>query len=282
MTKDVRQKQQQSHQEDTLKAYFEQIKKSPLLSFEEELDLSRRIQKGDHEARSRLIECNLRLVVKVAKSFACPDVSFLDLVQEGNLGLVRAAAKYDHRKEVRFSTYASWWIKQAITRALANKRRPIRLPHRKEEALRRIQHCYNTLSQRLMRKPSVDEVAEEVGMARHEVVEIMGIAGSPASLDGAINEDAGTLHDVCEDYSYSPDTNVLREATRDGARRILEKLDEREQRILTYRFALDGGKRRTLKRISSDMGISPETVRQIEIKALKKLRRHAEELKEYV
>lgn len=268
--------------DDTLKAYFSQIRKTPLLSFEEELELSRRIEAGDEDARKQLIEANLRLVVKIAKAYVSSDVGLLDLVQEGNLGLLKAASKYDHRKKVRFSTYASWWIKQSITRALSNKRRSIRLPHRKEDALRKIQRAYNTMSQRLMRRPSVEEVAEEVGMPSEEVVQILNISSGPVSLDSDINADSGTLHDVFEDYSYAPDTGVMQQVMHEETLRFLERLREKEKKILLYRFAFYGGKKYTLKRISDEMGISPETVRQIEMRALRKLRQHAGEIEEFV
>ncbi|MFW6292577.1 MAG: sigma-70 family RNA polymerase sigma factor, partial [Spirochaetota bacterium] len=230
----------------------------------------------------QLIEANLRLVVKIAKAYVSSDVGLLDLVQEGNLGLLKAASKYDHRKKVRFSTYASWWIKQSITRALSNKRRSIRLPHRKEDALRKIQRAYNTMSQRLMRRPSVEEVATEVGMPREEVVQILNISSGPVSLDSDINADSGTLHDVFEDYSYAPDAGVMQEVMHDETLRFLERLREKEKKILLYRFAFYGGKKYTLKRISDEMGISPETVRQIEMRALRKLRQHAGEIEEFV
>lgn len=268
--------------DDTLKAYFDQIRKTPLLTFEEELELSRRIEAGDEAARKQLIEANLRLVVKIAKAYVSADVGLLDLVQEGNLGLLKAAGKYDHRKQVRFSTYASWWIKQSITRALSNKRRSIRLPHRKEDALRKIQRAFNSLSQRLMRRPSVEEVAKEVGISTEDVVQILNISTGPVSLDSDINSDSGTLHDVFEDYSYSPDTEVMQREMRQETLRFLERLREKEKKILLYRFAFHGGKKYTLKRISDEMGISPETVRQIEMRALRKLRQHSEEIEEFV
>ncbi|MFP4376164.1 MAG: RNA polymerase sigma factor RpoD/SigA [Spirochaetales bacterium] len=268
--------------DDTLKAYFDQIRKTPLLTFEEELELSRRIEAGDEAARKQLIEANLRLVVKIAKAYVSADVGLLDLVQEGNLGLLKAAGKYDHRKQVRFSTYASWWIKQSITRALSNKRRSIRLPHRKEDALRKIQRAFNSLSQRLMRRPSVEEVAKEVGISTEDVVQILNISTGPVSLDSDINSDSGTLHDVFEDYSYSPDTEVMQREMRQETLRFLERLREKEKKILLYRFAFHGGKKYTLKRISDEMGISPETVRQIEMRALRKLRQHSEEIQEFV
>ena len=271
-----------SSHDETLQAYFDQIKRTPLLSFEEEVALSKRIQAGDAAARQELVEANLRLVVKIAKAYVTPDVTFLDLVQEGNLGLMKAASKFDHKKNVRFSTYASWWIKQSITRALSNKRRPIRLPHRKEDALKKIQKGFTTLSHQLARKPSVDELAADVGLDVGEVVQILNISNTLVSLDSDINEDAGTLHDVYEDYSYAPDAHVMKSSLREQTIQFLDRLKEQEKQILLYRFAFYGGKKYTLKHISEELGISPETVRQIEMRALKKLREHAGELREYV
>jgi RNA polymerase primary sigma factor len=269
--------------DDVLKTYFDQIKAAPLLTFEEELELSRRIMEGDEAARQRLIESNLRLVVKIAKAYMSNDVSLLDLIQEGNLGLIHAAQKYDFKKQVRFSTYASWWIKQAITRSLANKRRTIRLPHRKEDALKKIQKAYNTLSQLYMRRPSTDEIAAEVGLPQEEVEYIMNIANGMVSLDAdAGDEDSTALIDLCEDYTYSPDMEFMRNSVREDTLKFLEKLMEREKKILMYRFRFFGGDRYTLKEIGDEMGISPETVRQIEMRALRKFKEEAADLKEYV
>jgi RNA polymerase primary sigma factor len=269
-------------QEDVLKAYFDQIKKIPLLSFDQELEYSRRIMKGDEAARQKLVEANLRLVVKIARGFLTPDVSFLDLIQEGNLGLIKAASKYDYKKNVRFSTYASWWIKQSIVRSLSNKRRTIRLPHRKEEALKKIQKTYNTLSQKLMRNPSVEEVAQALSMDREDVVSILSMSSTVASLEREISNDSGTLLDMCEDYTYDPDRELMEKCMRDDTLSFLEHLMEKEKEILKYRFAFYGGKKYTLKTIGEKMGISPETVRQIEMRALRKLKEHAEEISEYV
>lgn len=268
------------NQSDALQAYYTQIRNTRLLTAEEEQDLSRRIQRGDSDAQRTLIESNLRLVVKIAKAYVSPDVSLLDLIQDGNLGLLKAASRFDYRKGVRFSTYAAWWIKQAITRSLANRRRAIRLPHRKEDALKRIQRAYNYLSQRLMRTPTVDEIAGEVRMDRDEVAEIMRIAITPVSLDSEINDDNGTIMDLLEDNSYAPDGVVMDQALRDETRNSIGRLKEREQQVLRFRYALDGGERYTLKKISDEMGISPETVRQIEMRAIKKLRAEAEHLKQ--
>lgn len=267
-------------QSDALQAYYAQIRSTPLLTAEQEQELSRRIQKGDSDAQRELIEANLRLVVKIAKAYLSPDVSLLDLIQDGNLGLLKAASRFDYRKQVRFSTYAAWWIKQAITRSLANRRRAIRLPHRKEDALKRIQRAYNYLSQRLMRTPNVDEIAEEVLMDRDDVAEIMHIAITPVSLDSEINEDNGTILDLLEDNSYAPDGIVMQDALRAETRASIARLKKREQDVLKYRYALDGGERYTLKRVSDELGISPETVRQIEMRAIKKLRSEADHLKE--
>jgi RNA polymerase primary sigma factor len=268
--------------EDALRAYFAQIKKSRLLSFEEELELSRRILDGDDAARQILIEANLRLVVRIAKKYMTRDVSLLDLIQEGNLGLIKAASKYDYRKHVRFSTYASWWIKQAIVRALSNKRRTIRLPHRKEEKLRKINKAYNSLSQELKRTPHIEEIAKELGLKTQEVETIVQLSNAVVSLDGPTQEDSGTLQDVIEDSSYIPERELLRENLRERTLKFLETLMEKEKQILLYRFAFYGGKKYTLKRIGDEMGISPETVRQIEIRALKKLKESAQELREFV
>ncbi len=269
--------------DDTLKSYFAQIKSIPLLSFEEELALSRRVMQGDEKARQKLIESNLRLVVKIARGFISSDVPLLDLIQEGNLGLIRAAQKYDYNKQVRFSTYASWWIKQSISRALTNKRRTIRLPHRKEENLKKIQKAYTTLSQKLMRQPSIQEVADEVHIPPEDVEQLLNITSTMVSLDADTkDEDATSLLDLCEDYTYSPDVEFMCIAAKEDTEQFLKKLKEREKKILMYRFQFFGGTKYTLKQIGEEMGISPETVRQIEIRALKKFKEQAEELKEYV
>jgi len=267
---------------DNLQVYFNQIKKTSLLSFEEELELSRRIQQGDNEARQRLIEANLRLVVKISKSFLTPDVNLLDLIQEGNIGLIRAASKYDYRRNVRFSTYAAWWIKQAIARSLSNKRRTIRLPHRKEETLRKIQKVYNILTQELMRKPSIEEIARELKIRKTEVISLLSTVNNTVSLEAETNNELGRLMDICEDQSYNPDREVMEKSMREETRKFLERLMEREKQILLYRFSFYGQEKYTLKKIGEKLGISPETVRQIEKRALEKLRDHAQELKDYV
>ena len=268
--------------DDSLQVYFRQIKKNPLLTFVEEIELSKRIQKGDEESKQKLIESNLRLVVKIAKAYVTSGVALLDLVQDGNLGLIKAASKYDYRKNVRFSTYAAWWIKQSIVRSLSNKRRAIRLPHRKEEALKRIQKAYSYLSQKLLRKPTFKEISLEVNMKESDLVAIMNISASIVSLETETGDDSGILLDFCEDYSFDPGKNFLEESMREDTLKFLEYLMDRERQILLYRFAFYGKKKYTLKAIGEKLGISTETVRQIEKRAIEKLKDHAEELEDYV
>jgi RNA polymerase primary sigma factor len=274
-------KKEDSSYDDALQTYFNQIKKVPLLSFEEEIELSKQIQAGSEVAKKKLVEANLRLVVTIARPYLTSDVSFLDIIQEGNMGLMHAAEKYDHRRLVRFSTYANWWIRQYITRSLTNKRRPIRLPHRKEEALRRIQQVFHTLSQRLTRVPTAKEIAAELDYTEEEVAFIINITSTQLSLE-LENEDDDTpsLLEVQEDYTYSPENEFFKQFSRDDTLRILNRLQLNEKRVLIYRYQLNGGKKYTLRKIGDKLGLSPETVRQLEIKALKKMREHAEELRE--
>jgi RNA polymerase primary sigma factor len=262
--------------EDALQSYYNTLKTVPLLNFEEELELSKRIQKGDEAARHRLIEANLRLVVKIARTYITSDVSFMDIIQEGNLGLIRAAEKYDHLKNVRFSTYASWWIRQAIIRFLSNRRRTIRLPHRKEETLRKIQKAYHILSQVLMRQPGAKEIADYLGIAKEEVTLILSMTNGLIPLETNLEDaESSAVIDIHEDYTYNPERALMRKSVQDETLRFLNRLKDREKRILIYRYQLNGCERYTLKTIGAEMGISAETVRQIEIKALKKIRDNA-------
>jgi len=269
--------------DDLLETYFKQIKVFPLLTFEEELELSKRIQDGDAEALHKLVNSNLRLVVRIAGIFGVPDVPILDIIQEGNLGLLHAAEKYDYRKNVRFCTYASWWIRQFITRFISNKRRIVRLPHRKEETLRKIQKTYHILCQTLMHQPKNMDIARELGISVQDVDSIVNFASGSLSLDQNINDDdiAGSM-DIHEDYTYSPERSLMKQFSQDGTMKVLDKLKEREKSILTYRYQLNGCERHTLREIGDKLDLSPETVRQIEMRALKKIRSHAKELRECV
>ena len=271
-----------TEQDDALRSYIAQIRKIPLLSFDEELALSQLIQEGDEGARRRLIEANLRLVVKIARSYTAADVSLMDIIQEGNLGLMHAAEKYSHLKNVRFSTYAGWWIRQSMSRFLVNRRRAIRLPHRKEEVLRRVQRVYHTLSQTLMRQPRLDEIAKEVGVSQEDVEFVLTMTNGFVSLEvDNGNEEYGVVMDVYGDYTYSPELALMRQSSRDATLKALKTLKAKERRILMYRYQFNGGERQTLKDIGDKMGLSPETVRQIEIRALRKMRDHAKDLKAY-
>ncbi len=269
-------------QDSAIKSYFRQIQKYPLLDFSEEIELSKRIQAGDEAAQKKLVESNLRLVVKIAKPYVSKEMSFLDVIQEGNLGLMKAAEKYDFRKNVRFSTYAAWWIRQAIVRAISNKRRPIRLPHRKEEIIRKIKQAYYSLSQTYMREPTIKEIAEELKINEAELVTIMQMSGDMISLDAEINEDSSTLITMFEDKSFEPAAAVFNKFMRDDTLKTMEILAEKEREILMYRYSFYDGKKYTLKKIGDKFGISPETVRQIEMRALKKLSKESEKLREYV
>jgi RNA polymerase primary sigma factor len=267
-----------TEQEDLLRTYYAAIKRVALLTADEEKELSRRISEGDEEARRRLIEANLRLVVKIARAYVTQDMPLMDLIQEGNVGLIKAVEKFDGKRNVRFSTYASWWIRQAITRSLVNSRRAIRLPHRKEELLRRVQRTYNTLTQLYQHEPNSAEIATELGLSTQAVDSVLGMSTALVSLDAETGDDSGSLADVYEDYTYSPDGELMDACTREDTVRMLEILHEKEKQILLYRFEFIGGEKYTLKRIGEEMGISPETVRQIEKRAIKKLRVSAEEL----
>jgi len=195
---------------------------------------------------------------------------------------MHAAEKYSHLKNVRFSTYAGWWIRQSISRFLVNRRRAIRLPHRKEEILRRVQKVYHTLSQTLMRQPRLEEIAKEVGVSQEDVEFVLNMTNNFVSLEVEnANEEYGVAMDVYGDYTYSPEQALMRQSSRDATLKALKALKAKERRILMYRYQLNGGERHTLKSIGDKMGLSPETVRQIEIRALRKMRDHAKDLEAY-
>ena len=267
---------------EALQIYFEQIKEYPLLGFEEEIELAQHIQQGNRDALHKLIMANLRLVVKIARAYTTMDVPFIDLIQEGNMGLMHAAEKYDYTKKLRFCTYASWWIRQFIARYLTNKRRIVRLPHRKEEMLRKIQRTYHTLSQTLMHQPRTEEIADELGISVQDIDFIVNMSSGPLPLELDIDKDDNSVvMEIHEDYTYCPERNMLRQYYRDGARSFLDRLKDREKQVLSYRYQLEDGKPHTLKEIGDKMDLSPETVRQIEKRALAKIRSHADDLKNF-
>ena len=267
---------------DSLQEYLKEIRKYPLLSFEEELSLSKKIQEGDLSARKQLIESNLRLVVTVGRKYAAPDMPLLDIIQEGNMGLITAAQKYEFSYNVRFSTYACWWIQQAITRAIANKRRMIRLPFRKEELAGRIRRTSAELYQRFSRHPTNEEIARELCLPVREVSDIIVSSGTVSSLDLQLDDyDSLSLKVVLPDRTYCPEEQFMKQYTRDCIMQILEGLKENERDIMIKRYNLDdSGKPVTLKNIGQQYGVSAETIRQVELRVLRKLQARSRELHE--
>jgi RNA polymerase primary sigma factor len=258
---------------ENIQIYFDQIKVYPLLSFDEELELARLIQQGNQSAMDKLVNSNLRLAIKIARSYTAPDVPLMDLIQEGNIGLMYAAKKYDHEKKVRFCTYASWWIRQFINRYLTNKRRIVRLPHRKEEMLRKIQHTYYTLSQTLMHQPKTEDIADELGISVQEVNYIVNMSSGPIALEmDTSRDDTFSVIGVHEDYTYCPEKHLFKQYYREKAWHTLDRLKDRERQVLAYRYQLNGDGPHSLKEIGKKLNLSPETVRQIERRALAKIR----------
>jgi len=275
------QKKTAKSDDDLLDTYFRQIRDYPLLTFEDELALSRQIQEGNVEALHKLVNSNLRLVIKIAGLYGKKKASILDIIQEGNLGLIHAAEKYDYRKNVRFCTYASWWIRQFINRFLSNKSRMVRLPSRKEDALRKIQYTYHVLCQTLMHQPGNSDIAKELGISVQDVDSIVNMASGTAALEQYQPDDeTANAIDIHEDYTYCPERTFMKKVSLDNTIRILNKLKDREKNVLTYRYQLNGCERHTLREIGDKFDISPETVRQIELRALRKIRRHASEIRD--
>ncbi len=264
-----------------LKAYMNDVIKYKLLTPEEEKELSHKVLRGDEMARQRLINSNLKLVIKIAFAYRNQGMPIMDLIQEGNLGLIRAVEKFDGSRDVRFCTYASWWIKQAVTRALVNKKRTIRLPHRKEEAIRKIQTVIDEYQSEFMTTPSISEIAEETGLNEETVVGLLDISNQTISLDCEINENNSTLMDVIEDRRSIPEEELIKKNIIEDTEKFLSTLKDREKSVIKYRYSLHNGEKYTLKEVSQVMGISPETVRQIEIRAINKLREQASDVRTY-
>lgn len=259
---------------DPVRMYLKEIGRVPLLSADDEIELAKRIEHGDDEAKRRLAEANLRLVVSIAKRYVGRGMLFLDLIQEGNMGLIKAVEKFDFTKGFKFSTYATWWIRQAITRAIADQARTIRIPVHMVETINKLVRVSRQLLQELGREPSPEEIAAEMDLSTEKVREIMKIAQEPVSLETPIGEeDDSHLGDFIEDQeALAPADAAAYELLKEQLEDVLDTLTEREENVLRLRFGLDDGRTRTLEEVGKVFGVTRERIRQIEAKALRKLR----------
>ncbi len=260
--------------EDPVRTYLKEIGRVSLLTAAQEVELAREMEAGSLEAKQHLTEANLRLVVSIAKKYAGRGLSFLDLIQEGNLGLMRAVDKFDYRRGFKFSTYATWWIRQAITRAIADQARTIRVPVHMLETINKLVRVSRTLVPQLGREPTEAEIAEEMGMSPEKVREIMRVSQTPVSLETPVGEDEeSTLADLVEDReATAPAEAASRKQLREQLAEILRTLTARERRVLQLRFGLLDGRERTLEEVGRRLGLTRERIRQTEVSALRKLR----------
>ncbi len=259
---------------DPVRMYLKEIGRIPLLTAEQEIDLAQGIEKGSRAARKRLIQSNLRLVVSIAKKYAGRGMSFLDLIQEGNQGLMRAVEKYDWRRGYKFSTYATWWIRQAITRAIADQARTIRIPVHMVETINKLIRTARKLAQELGREPTAEEIGAEMEMNSDRVREIFKIAQETTSLEKPVGDDENSLlGDFIEDTSQpAPDVQASKQLLKENIEEVLVTLSDREARVLKMRFGLDGYRPMTLEEVGREFGVTRERIRQIEAKALRKLK----------
>ena len=272
--------------EDPVRMYLKEIGKVPLLSAEEEIELAKKMEQGDENAKKRLAEANLRLVVSIAKRYVGRGMLFLDLIQEGNLGLIKAVEKFDYRKGYKFSTYATWWIRQAITRAIADQARTIRIPVHMVETINKLIRVSRQLLQELGREPSPEEIAAEMNMPVERVREILKISQEPVSLETPIGEEEDShLGDFIQDDNVPvPADAAAFTLLKEQLEEVLGTLTEREQKVLTLRFGLEDGRARTLEEVGKEFNVTRERIRQIEAKALRKLRHpsRSRKLKDYL
>ena len=272
--------------EDPVRMYLKEIGKVPLLSAEEEIEYAQRMEEGDEEAKKRLAEANLRLVVSIAKRYVGRGMQFLDLIQEGNLGLIKAVEKFDYRKGYKFSTYATWWIRQAITRAIADQARTIRIPVHMVETINKLVRVQRQLLQELGREPSPEEIAETMDIPVERVREIQKISQEPVSLETPIGEEEDShLGDFIQDYNVPvPAEAAASTLLKEQLVEVLGTLTDREQKVLRLRFGMDDGRARTLEEVGKEFNVTRERIRQIEAKALRKLRHpsRSRKLKDYL
>jgi RNA polymerase primary sigma factor len=272
--------------DDPVRMYLKEIGRVPLLTAEEEVELAKRMEMGDKQAKSRLIEANLRLVVSIAKRYVGRGMQFLDLIQEGNMGLIKAVEKFEFRRGFKLSTYATWWIRQAITRAIADQARTIRIPVHMVETINKLIRTSRHLIQELGREPTPEEVGAEMGITADKVREILKIAQEPVSLETPIGEEEDShLGDFIEDEDApAPVEAASFLLLREQIESVLDTLNDREQKVLRLRFGLDDGRARTLEEVGREFGVTRERIRQIEAKALRKLRhpQRSKKLKDYL
>lgn len=272
--------------DDPVRMYLKEIGKIPLLSAEEEIELAEKMVEGDEESKQKLVEANLRLVVSIAKRYVGRGMLFLDLIQEGNLGLIKAVEKFDYKKGFKFSTYATWWIRQAITRAIADQARTIRIPVHMVETINKLIRIHRQLLQEHGRDPKPEELAKEMDMPEDKIREIMKIAQEPVSLETPIGEEEDShLGDfIPDDDALAPAEAAAHSLLREQLEDVLATLNDREQKVLKLRFGLEDGRARTLEEVGKEFDVTRERIRQIEAKALRKLRHpsRSKKLKDYL
>lgn len=270
--------------DDSVRLYLREIGKIPLLSAEEELELAQKVVAGDKRAKDKMAEANMRLVVSIAKRYSGRGLDFLDLIQEGNTGLLRAVEKFDPDKGFKFSTYATWWIRQAITRAIADQARTIRIPVHMVETINKLLRTQRRMTQELNREPTIEELAKELEMEPEKVEYVMKIKQDITSLDAGVGRDGdeedSVLRDFIEDEdSATPEESAASQLLKEQVQEILSTLSDREQKIIKMRFGLENGKSHTLEEVGQEFAVTRERIRQIEAKALAKLRKHKDSKK---
>jgi len=275
--------------DDSVRLYLREIGKIPLLSAEEEMELARRIIEGDKKAKDKMAEANMRLVVSIAKRYSGRGLDFLDLIQEGNTGLLRAVEKFDPDKGFKFSTYATWWIRQAITRAIADQARTIRIPVHMVETINKLLRTQRRMTQELNREPTIEELSKELDMEPEKIEYVIKIKQDISSLDAGVGRDGEDDDSVLQDFivdedTVSPEDSASNQLLKEQVQDMLSSLSDREQKIVRMRFGLDNGKNHTLEEVGQEFAVTRERIRQIEAKALAKLRKHkdAKKLYEYL